>query len=293
MTPCADLQIGPLCFRLESESALFLDYPNWAYSDFVRASTDEHDLTIGMRVLPVRLHRGGIPCPEGEPLFAAGQNWAVWKEKDGGYLFCAGFSGRPRALRACRVDAELRRAELHVDGELSIEPLRYPLDQVLSWGLLAQCGGVLLHAAVVEKDGVALVLAGRSGAGKSTLSALCHRAGWSILNDDRTMVFPRAGQWMAAGTPWHGSGKYARNQEAPLRALCLLVQDRMHAWAELPRQAGLRALLDVTSIPWFEENWSEASLRNLETLMDGIAVRQFRFAPEMDAVEVLSSALKG
>ena len=54
----------------------------------------------------------------------------------------------------------------------------------------------ILHAASVERDGGALVLAGDSGVGKSTLAFSLAEAGWRLVADDLTAV-DRAGAVLA------------------------------------------------------------------------------------------------
>lgn len=52
-------------------------------------------------------------------------------------------------------------------------------------GFLCHQRGILpLHAATVEIDGEAILLAGASGAGKSTLATAFHRNGYAVLSDD-------------------------------------------------------------------------------------------------------------
>jgi HprK-related kinase A len=52
----------------------------------------------------------------------------------------------------------------------------------------------MIHAAVLERDGRALVLPGVTGAGKSTLCAgLAHR-GWRLLSDEFALIRPADGQ---------------------------------------------------------------------------------------------------
>ena len=52
---------------------------------------------------------------------------------------------------------------------------------------------LLLHAAVVERAGRALILTGESGAGKSTLAAMLGERGWRLLGDEFALVDPASG----------------------------------------------------------------------------------------------------
>ena len=54
--------------------------------------------------------------------------------------------------------------------------------------VLASRGGVVLHGAVLQLDGRAVVLVGRSGAGKSTLTAFLQQRGWSVGGDDGAVL---------------------------------------------------------------------------------------------------------
>lgn len=81
-----------------------------------------------------------------------------------------------------------------LDGKSPFKPL--PLDQafpMLEWGLNWCVSNhaksyLILHAAVVEKDGAAAVLPAPPGSGKSTLcAALIHR-GWRLLSDELTLI---------------------------------------------------------------------------------------------------------
>jgi len=100
-----------------------------------------------------------------------------------------------------RVDAprNVRRwlrpqAQFFVDGNLPFAPL--PLDQafpMLEWGLnwcvSAHCHQYLIvHAAVIEKSGRALILPAPPGSGKSTLCAGLVNRGWRLLSDELTLI---------------------------------------------------------------------------------------------------------
>ena len=58
---------------------------------------------------------------------------------------------------------------------------------------LGQRRYLLLHAAVVERDGQALILTGVSGAGKSTLAALLSLRGWRLMGDEFALLDPATG----------------------------------------------------------------------------------------------------
>ncbi len=242
--------------------------------------------------LPVEIQAGVAPRPAGEPLWRAGGHWAAWE--DGGELvFHVGLEAPDAARVSCRVAQDCSRAELTVHPSAWTEgvcesPLRYPLDQILSWGLLSKIGGALLHAAVAVKDGVGYVFAGRSGAGKSTLAALCHAEGWRILNDDRVMVFRRDGDWRVAGTPWHGSGRFAEAAEVPLGGVFLLKQAAENRIEPLEAAQARLALLDVAAVPWFAEEWSQGILDGLDQLVRDVEPARFHFTQTAEAVDALA-----
>lgn len=100
---------------------------------------------------------------------------------------------RPKGLR------NLWRPQVvfELDGHEPFNPL--PGDQgfpLLEWGLnwcvYGMCHQYLiLHAAVLERNGRALILPAPSGSGKSTLCAGLLFSGWRLLSDELAMICPR------------------------------------------------------------------------------------------------------
>lgn len=87
------------------------------------------------------------------------------------------------------------QALFSLNGALPFAPLplahAYPLlEWGLNWCVSNHCHQYLIvHAAVVEKHGKALILPGTPGAGKSTLCALLTtRGGWRLLSDELTLI---------------------------------------------------------------------------------------------------------
>ncbi len=81
-----------------------------------------------------------------------------------------------------------------VDGHEPFKPL--PAEHafaLLEWGMNWCIAGrahhyLLLHAAVLERNGRAVILPGDPGAGKSTLAAAFMLSGWRLLSDEMTMI---------------------------------------------------------------------------------------------------------
>jgi HprK-related kinase A len=77
---------------------------------------------------------------------------------------------------------------------------------LFEWGLnwcVATASGVhtVIHSAVVEREGRALVLPAQSGAGKSTLCAALALNGWRLLSDELTIVSHTDNQVQAVPRP--------------------------------------------------------------------------------------------
>lgn len=89
-----------------------------------------------------------------------------------------------------------RQVEFHFDGDSPFNPL--PGDQgfpMLEWGLnwcvtAMLHTHVILHAAVLERGGRALLLPAPSGSGKSTLCAGLAFDGWRLLSDELALIDP-------------------------------------------------------------------------------------------------------
>ena len=139
------------------------------------------------------------------------------------------------------------------------------------------------------KDGRGWVFTGRSGAGKSTISALLRAEGWRILNDDRVVVFRRGGEWRVAGTPWHGSGRFAEAAEVPLAGIHFLQQAAECRMEAMPAEQARLALLDVGAVPWFVETWSQGILDGLDRLANDVAVHRFHFTNTPAAAQAMAA----
>lgn len=114
------------------------------------------------------------------------------------------------------VDAELsvrtcglfsRRATIYSDGRpFYVKIPRSQVVPLVEWTLNLcvfhrPCVHLLIHAAVVEKEGRALILPGEAGSGKSTLCAALMHRGWRLLSDEVAVVRRADGMLLPAPRP--------------------------------------------------------------------------------------------
>jgi hypothetical protein len=91
------------------------------------------------------------------------------------------------------------QVDFSFDGNLPFKPL--PYDQaypMLEWGLnwcvsMHAHQYLIIHAAVVEKNGGAAILPAPPGSGKSTLTAALVLSGWRLLSDELALIDRESG----------------------------------------------------------------------------------------------------
>ena len=90
---------------------------------------------------------------------------------------------------------------------------------------LPERSSFIMHAAVIEVDGMAYAFTAKSGTGKSTHISLWKKLlgeKVQIVNGDKPIIRLENGVFYAYGTPWCGKEGWNRNVRAPLKGLCFL-----------------------------------------------------------------------
>jgi SynChlorMet cassette protein ScmC len=160
-----------------------------------------------------------------------------------------------------------------------------------------QAGGFPIHAALVEHEGVGILLAGHGGMGKSTC---CRRlpATWKVLCDDQTLIVPHGPAYVAHPLPtWseHLAGNVSLSWDieshATIAAVFFLEQSSTDAVVPLGQG---RAASYVTQLAaeMLHRTWSERDRLNGATLGKGLFEDASAFAKQVSAYQ-LKVSLQG
>lgn len=184
-----------------------------------------------------------------------------------------------------RRDVELGPELVDRGARRFVDPVTYPLDQIVVIHHLHQLDGLLLHAAGIARGGSAVAAVGVSGAGKSTVARLLRtvRPELAGLSDDRVIAAPRTpgpgAEWDAWGTPWAGEGRIASHERARLSALVLLRHADARALRPLEPDDALARIVPAVSIPWYSPPLAERALQTLAELVAAVPVWELAFRP--------------
>lgn len=233
--------------------------------------------------------------PPGELLFEASSLWRL--HRDGGRL-CFSFTSPtlgPLPYRQAWLEPDYRAGEVVLRRELyeaagEVDPLEYPLDELLLQGLLARGRGAELHACGVIRGDRGLLFVGQSGAGKTTMARLWRAAGGAtVASDDRIVVRRERGGFVLHGTPWHGEAELAEPASAPVAAVFFLAQARENAATPVSAGQAAARLFACGFPPFWDRAGVEFTLGLLGELATEVPCVELGFVPEASVVEFVAA----
>jgi hypothetical protein len=173
----------------------------------------------------------------------------------------------------------------------AVDPLEYPLDELLWIHRLSKGEGVEVHGCgVIAPDGRGLLLTGHSGAGKSTSSRLwSRRSGARVLSDDRIILRREEGRIWMYGTPWHGDAGIAEADRARLDAIFVLAHGDRNEVRPLSRTTASAELFARSFVPHHSTDAITFILEFFGKVTACVPCSEFSFVPDSTAVEALLS----
>jgi hypothetical protein len=167
-----------------------------------------------------------------------------------------------------------------------LNPLIYPLNEILMVNLLSLGRGGMFHACGIKDNGQGILFVGASGAGKSTLANLWKKEkDVTILSDDRIIIRRKDGKFWAYGTPWHGDAKVCSPERAPLEKIFFLQHAKV---SKVERIEGIDAAskLLVCSFPTFwDKKGMEFTLGFIDELTREVPCYELGFVPNKTVID--------
>ena len=256
-----DIGIGGVHVRLRTDSPDFIALMADRFRGFV-GHVDQPDHVFDVDIVPVTYQ-------EDESLDGITTEVTVLREGGLWRLLCGDF------------DAEFDPAARY--GTVRLHPSPYSLDSVLRilhTILLAEQGGMLMHASSVVLDGKAYVFTGVSGAGKTTISRLAP-ADAHVLTDEMSFIRREPDGYFAYGTPFAGElAKPGENLRAPLAGIFLLAQGPDNRIDPLP--AGDRVRAVMANVLYFarDDALTATVFDNAIALAAAVPVQRLTFFPD-------------
>ena len=233
-----------------------------------------------------------------EKVYDSGSFWQLCRV-DETYFFrfsAPVFGATPYKIASFNQDFDCGEVRYHrpffSSGE-PLEPLEYPLDQLLMVNLLARGRGALVHGCgAVDSVGNGHLFVGQSGAGKTTIARILDSAGgMTILSDDRIILRKLDGTMWMYGTPWHGEARFASPARAPLAGIYFLARGPKN---ELVLQKSSKAVgrLFACSFPLFYDPKAlEFTLSFLDDVAKTAPCYELRFVPDEKVVNFLKGQM--
>ncbi|THJ24690.1 MAG: hypothetical protein CAF45_003890 [Nitrospira sp. CG24E] len=291
-----DLHIARYKIRLsESQDLPSISWPLHPFGSFLDHSDRQPDIETAVTVVEE------LPNLTDGPLqFDACHGlWRLY-ETDAGLLLESLDTKTHQPCALALITKDFSRVDVWTRGEkigsaLGWVPMKIinPIVEVCLLTRLAREGGILLHSAGVLSPTGGYIFTGASGTGKSTLSGFFDARGASVLSDERMIIRKDEREFVTHGTPWVGSGAYAKNESGLLRELFCIGHGPQHQIENLSPAAALALILPQCFLPHWDRAAMESTLAFLSDLVSHIPCRRLIFAKCPDIVDYVQNQLEG
>ncbi|MBL1407280.1 hypothetical protein [Sphingobacterium faecale] len=259
-----------------------------SFSTFIGPEPDERDI-----VMEVELREGNRPVVTGRSRVLTDVSYA-WENR---FLFTEVETGYKVAVQANDQNGVWEMWTNIEFSKLTIYVVKDELytANILSWFLMMAFGQtilkrnrVMIHASVVERDGMAYAFLGKSGTGKSTHSELWlrHLDNVTLLNDDNPILSIEEGQLYVYGTPWSGKTACYVNKRVPLKAIVRLRKAQENSMRWMNNVDALTAFIpSCTAMRWNMELFN-SMIGTAEQVIKMLDIGEFSCLPNAEAAVV-------
>ena len=230
----------------------------------------------------------------GQKVFDSSGSWELYsQDQTHSFAFHSTALGSiPYKIAHIRKDFKTGEILLHrpyFNTGKALNPMEYPLDELLFVHLLALGKGAEIHGAgMVDSREHGYLFIGQSEAGKTTMARLwAGEPGITILSDDRMIVRKIDGEMRMFGTPWHGEAGFASPAGAPLRGMYFLSKGPTNELVRLRPTEAAGRLYAASFLPFYSHAALTFALSFFEELVNGTPCYELRFLPDKRVVDLI------
>ncbi|HUU50922.1 MAG TPA: hypothetical protein VMW81_08185 [Nitrospinota bacterium] len=240
------------------------------------------------------VHQDSFPQrSKGKKIFDSGSTWSLFREQGKYVLQDSSFDSDPPPNQLVILESDLKSGDIYINDKLFknllLDPLGYPLNQILMILLLSRCKGVMLHACGIDDRGYGYLFLGNSGHGKSTIARLWSENQATVLNDDRIIVREKNGELLMYGTPWPGDFKEVSSKGLPIRKLFFLRHGKKNSAVPKNSTEAVLMLLTRCFPPIWDKKGMEYTMGLCHRMVNKVPCYEFSFEPDRKIVDFVKN----
>jgi hypothetical protein len=282
------LNIGNITLRIAAEDPGLKLYADGAKGKFLLLNgKPDVDISVGWRHL--------VHEPIGKKLFDSGSIWELYRQDESNvFRFTSlAYGSNPYKLASFNKDFSKGTVYLHkpfFPSDQSVDPVCYPLDELLLVNALARGRGAEIHACgIIDSKGDGHLFAGQSGAGKTTTARIWDgEPGIRILSDDRIILRKNGSEIRMYGTPWHGEGGFALPTSAPLTHIYFLEKGAKNELRPQGKAEGAARLFSCCFAPLYFPEAVSKTLAFFEDVVKAVPLDELRFLPDKSVLKLIT-----
>ena len=281
------LGIGNIILRIAAEDPSLRLYADGAKGKFLLENgKPDVEISVGWRHL--------VQEPIGRKIFDSGSIWELYRGDESNiFRFTSlAYGTNPYKLASFNKDFSKGTIYLHkpfFPPDQSIDPICYPLDELLLVNALAGERGAEIHACgIIDSEGRGHLFAGQSGAGKTTTARIWDgEPGIRILSDDRIILRKNGSEIRMYGTPWHGEGGFALPASAPLTHIYFLQKGAKNELIPQGKAEGAARLFSCCFAPLYFPEAVSFTLAFFEDVVKSVPLDELRFLPDKSVLKII------
>jgi len=242
----------------------------------------------------LRVHHDSFPQRSmGKKIFDSGSTWALYRDQGKYVLQDSSFDSDSLPNQLVILESDFKSGDIYINDKLFknllLDPLGFPLNQVLMILLLSRCKGVMLHACGIDDRGYGYLFLGNSGHGKSTIARLWSENQATVLNDDRIIVREINGELLMYGTPWPGDFKEVSSKGLPIRKLFFLRHGEKNSAVPKKGREAVLMLLTRCFPPIWDKKGMEYTMGLFHRMVNKVPCYEFSFEPDRKIVDFVKN----